>query len=273
MGKVSIGETLKIARTLKDNGVDSSKLQLTKIVNGRFSYLSLGELEQVGADIQKIIKENNLDPEYPYGTGVRILRSAYRGNYKITEEEKRETKELGLISKREMNKKGNTKGNGSTVGLSIKGTSQERALKIVEILKVNGVDPSKLQLTKIVNGRTKCRLLEELEQEGVDIQKIIAENGLDGKFEIGAKIMAMIKAYRGVGVYEMTKKDRKKVEEVGIIPKALISKESQEVGEALLISESLEEKEKRKRELMKKTEQARHLFEKYNQLENEKEHK
>ncbi len=261
MGKVRIDETLRITRILKVNGVDPSTLQLTKTNNGRFKYRILGELEQVGADIQKIIEENDLDPEYPYATGIRMLRNAYNGNYQITEEEKREAERFGLISKDTTNQKR------SIIELSEKETSLKRALKIARILKVNGVDLSTLQLTKIVNGRTKYRLLEELEQEGVDIPKIIEENELDGKFEIGAKLMAIKRAYNGVGVYEMDKKERREVERIGLISKA---KGSQVVGEEVSTPESLEQKEQRKRELMRKTKQARTLFEKYYQLEDSK---
>lgn len=95
MKEFTIAETLKISRILKENGIILKGLKTTKEINGKSKYIFLEEIKQYGMDIQNIIKENKLDPKYPYGRKISELRRLYRGNYRITEEEKKKLKLLG----------------------------------------------------------------------------------------------------------------------------------------------------------------------------------
>lgn len=94
-----VAETLRIARILKSNGVDLTKIPLYRTIKGKQKYILLEEIEQEGIDIQKIIRENKLDGKFKYGMRVSNLRSTYNGIriYKITEAQKKEAEELGLI--------------------------------------------------------------------------------------------------------------------------------------------------------------------------------
>ena len=94
-----ISELLKISKILKDNGVNLSTLQLSREENGKLIYFKLSELHQKGVDIAKIIEENDLNGNFLYGKKVRVLRRTYSGNgrYKLTLEDIKLAKELGLI--------------------------------------------------------------------------------------------------------------------------------------------------------------------------------
>ena len=92
-------------------------------------------------------------------------------------------------------------------------TSISKTLEVARILKANGVDLSKVQLTR----KSVPILLEEIEQEGIDIGKIIEENGLDGKFEYGKKIIALRVAYNGKGNCKITEQEKEEARQLGII--------------------------------------------------------
>ena len=89
-------QTLEVVRALKECGVNFSDLQVYK----NKKYLTLGELEQEGIDIKRIIEEKGLDADFNIGQKITNLRSAYKGSKsrKITEEEKREAEELGVVT-------------------------------------------------------------------------------------------------------------------------------------------------------------------------------
>lgn len=200
----SISVTLKIARILNDEGVDFRKIQLSK--NNKF--ILLEEIEQDGIDMQKIIEKNKLDGKFKLGMNIAKLRSAYNysGEYKMSEEERKEAEELGLLEKE---------------------SSIAKVLKLARILVDNGVDFTKLKTTKVINKKQEYILLKEIEQDGIDIQKIIEENKLDANFKLGMGIVNLRTAYKGSGTYRMTQEERKEAERLGLIPQELRRKVEQ----------------------------------------------
>ena len=220
--KSAVAETLEICKTLKESGVDLSKIQLSKIINGKRKKILLKEIEQEGIDIEKIIEEKGLDGEFKFGRKIEKLRTAYngKGSYKITEEEKRLAEELGLI---ELDNR----------------SAISKTLEICKILKESGVDLSKIQITKTINGKSKNILLKEIEQEEIDIEKIIKEKGLDGGFKLGLQIGSLRAAYNGKGGYKITEEEKRLAEELGVIK----TKDGQEIGKATYDS-SVEECDK-----------------------------
>ena len=68
---------LEIAEILKQNGVDFTKFKLSRMVNGKQYAILLKEIKQDGVDIERIIKENNMDGEYPIGSKIKFLRILY----------------------------------------------------------------------------------------------------------------------------------------------------------------------------------------------------
>jgi len=192
-------QTLEIARILKANGVDLSRLQLTEFRDGRVVKLRLKEIKQDGVDVGKIIAENGIDGEFRYGENVSQLRCAYRGTSraKITDEEKEEVRRLGIIKE--------------------KRRWVIQALEILRILKANGVDLSKTQITKGQKGKQVPILLGDIKQDGIDIQKIITENGLDTEYEYGKNVKKLRSAYKGYGTCAITEEEKEEVRKLGLI--------------------------------------------------------
>ena len=98
------------------------------------------------------------------------LRQAYRGTggYLITDEEKKEVKELGLLGREK--------------------TSIAETLEILKILADNGATLENNNFTKKENGKRKSIKLKEFVQDGIDINKIIEENGSYFKEQFAAHI-------------------------------------------------------------------------------------
>ena len=220
--KSVVAKTLEIAKILKDSGVDLSKIVLSKQVNGKKISLSLEEIDltKEGLDIAKIIKDNGLDGNFRFGKNIEHLRTAYNGTgtHAITEEEKRLAEELGLVQKE-------------------KKSAVEETLEIAKILKDSGVDLSQISLTKKENGKDRRLLLREIEQDGVDIAQIIKDNKLDGNFKFGNRVQSIRLAYNGKRTSAMTEEQRRLAEKLGLIPK----KEKSAVAETLEIAQILKD--------------------------------
>ena len=232
--KSALAETLEVAEILKKNGVDLSEIQLEKTKEGKNGSILLKDITQNGINIDKIIEENGLDGKFPFGSRIRGLKSTYSGkdSYTITEENKKKAEELGLIEKKSEIKK---------------------TLEIAEILKNNGIDLSSIQQAKREEGKKVSILLKDIKQEGININKIIEENGLDGDFKFGRRITVLRQSYKGKGKCKMTEEDKRKAEELGLIPtvktqnigQATYTASVQECDEASgVIKELLSEKEK-----------------------------
>lgn len=200
LNRTVASDTLKVARILSANGVDLTKIKLSKVVDGKQQYILLGEIKQEGIDIGKIIEENNLDSEFPYGKRIEALRSAYRGKheYAITEIEKREAEELKLVSIE----------NKSAVA---------ETLEIANILQESKVDLSKIQLSRRIGEKNVPILLGEIEQKGIDIGRIIEEHGLDRDFPYGSRIIYLREIYKGIRKYSMTESEAEETLRLGLI--------------------------------------------------------
>ena len=217
-----ITETIEIASILKKNGVNLSKVQLTKVEKGKSIFILLKEIKQEGIDIERIIKENNLDGDFPLGNRINSLKRSYKGTSKksINAEEKRKIEELGLITAKEKSMTAET-------------------LEIAEILKENGVDLTKISMTSKRKTDTKKAyiLLKDIKQEGIDIDKIIVENGLDADYKFGQRVCSLRDAYKGYGSYKITEEEKRKAEKLGLI----IPKEKSVISETLEIAEVLKQ--------------------------------
>lgn len=191
-------ETLRIARILNDEGVDFSKIQLSK--NNKF--ILLEEIKQVGIDMQKVIEENKLDGKFEIGKQIMYLRKAYsyQEMYRMSEDERKEIEKLGLLERESVISK---------------------TLRVARILSENGIDLTKIKLSKKVGEKQEYLLLKEIEQDGIDIQKIIEENGLDEDFKLGMRVVNLRTAYNDSGTYRITQEEKKEAEELGLIPRTL----------------------------------------------------
>ena len=85
--------------------MDLSKLQLSKKIGKKQVPCNLGEQQQDGIDILKIIKENGLDADFSIGYNITQIRGTFKGtrDYPITDDEKAEVIRLGIVSTEEKN--------------------------------------------------------------------------------------------------------------------------------------------------------------------------
>ena len=85
-------------------------------------------------------------------------------------------------------------------------TEVGKILHVVEILVNEGVDFSKIELYK--DGQ--LIKLKEIQQEGIDIQKIIDDNKLDGEYNLGERIQVLL------SIYSITDEQKEKVNQLGL---------------------------------------------------------
>ena len=145
-------EYIELFTILKNNGVD-----ITQISNK--SNTKLNEIKQKGIDIDKIIEDNDLDREISIGSIKSDIRTTIKGEQifvKMTDEQKQKFIELGIMEHRQ--------------------TKAQECLRIFRILKKQGVDLSKIKHKDTLN---------DIKQSGINIQKIIEDNNLDGEINIG----------------------------------------------------------------------------------------
>ena len=231
--KSAILKTLEVAKILKANGVNLKALQLSNVKEGKCVYKNLAQMEQEGIDFTKIIEENGLDKNFPYGRRMQYIRQVYKGKWEgaITEDDRKEIEELGLLEKEKT-----------------KPSVITKTLRVAKILQDNGVNVKTLQITHMKNGKYYYNTLEQMEQKGVDFAKIIEENGLDGNFKYGRRINYIRQVYKGNLTNPITMEERKQVEELGIVKNRLSKKEAQ------------------KQKAIQKNEQVKKLYEKYKRL-------
>ena len=228
-----ISQTLKVAKILQANGVNLKALDISYGKDGKCVYKNLAQMEQEGIDFAKIIKENGLEPNLPYGRRIQYIRQVYKGKWQgaITEDDRKEIEELGLLEKEKT-----------------KPSVITKTLRVAKILQDKGVDVKALEISNGKNGNNVFKKLAELEQKGVDFAKIIEENGLDGNFKYGRRINYIRQVYKGNLTNPITMEERKQVEELGIVNNRLSKKEAQ------------------KQKAIQKNEQVKKLYEKYKRL-------
>lgn len=215
--ETAIAEFLRIARILKDNNVDVKKLPIT--INRQ--YARLRDLQQPGIDIEKICEENDLDLDIPIGTRISAIRDSYnrKSTYLMTEEEVEEAKSLGIIED-------------DKISLA------SEFIRVAQILKNNGVNLNKIQLNIKENGKYRGVRLGEIQQEGIDIEKIVSENGLDLEYDYGQRFKGVKNGYLNKKGYQLTEEERKEIERLDII--IARKKSAKSIGVAVFSDASVE---------------------------------
>ena len=93
-------------------------------------------------------------------------------------------------------------------------------IKLIEICKIlinNGIDIQKIHSSRLISdGKRVYTKLKDINIEGIDINKIIIENGLDEDFPIGKYLRSYRLAYNGIQG-KLTPKEREDGEKTGII--------------------------------------------------------
>lgn len=215
--KTVLEEALEVIEILSQEGIDviSIKNFVTNEEKKRSTYLYEVEDDR----IESIIKEYGLDRNYPIGAKISALKRTYRGkssSYNITEEAKKRIESLGLITK----------------------STTEETLDILETLKEEGINISKIKPRITENGNRRCTYLYEVDAE--NIEEIIEKHDFDGEYKIGRKMLYIINAYKGKSKMTISDQDKRRVEKIGLVSR-------------------LEQKEIEQNELNKKLQDTREL--------------
>ena len=96
-----------------------------------------------------------------------------------------------------------------------KKTAISELLDVLEILKSEGVNITKLNAFKRENGKQTALLLNEIKQDGINIQEIIEAHKLNPDYKIGARLYGLKQAIIGKGTYSLSDKEKKKAIELG----------------------------------------------------------
>ena len=194
-----IQEGIRICKILSENGVRFKKLQISNNKEGKNSFILLKEIKQEGIDINRIIEENNLNPDYDIGKKIDDIRKVYTGARRgsMTNEEKQTAEKIEIVKKESL--------------------SQE-TIRYCRTLIKNNIDINHIPLyTKIGDEEKKWTVLGDFKKYGVDIDKICQENDLDINFVFGYRLSRLRSLYNESIQGKLTKSERKEVEELNIV--------------------------------------------------------
>lgn len=196
--ETAVEETIRIAKILKKSGVDFKKVQYSHVENGKKHFIRLKEIEQEGIDINQIIQANGLNGDFKYGERLNALKKAYKGkgHLAITKVDMEMAKQLGLINEESV---------------------ISEYLRVAQILQNVGIDISKVQERVKENGKQYYTVLKEIKQEGIDINKIIAENHLEKEYKYGMRLHMLRQAYKGNGTCVITEEEKKLAEKLNLV--------------------------------------------------------
>lgn len=212
-----ISETLRIVQILKKEGIDLKNIKLQKTIDGKAHKILLREIEDKHIDIEKIIEENQLDPDYPIGTRINAIRLAYNGTSKtkLSKEERGLAEQTGIVKQS-------------------KKTSVAETIEILEKLQLSGINVNRIQKTKRINGNSIGILLKDIKQEGINIDEVIEKNAFDKNFPIGDKMSRVMLAYNGKIQSPITDDEKKRLEDLG-----MVEEKQNVISEALNIAKIL----------------------------------
>ena len=150
----SFGYLLNVLEILKDEGIDIRKIKVSiSIGDGKTRFVTLSDIEQKGIDMQAIIKKYDLNKDYYIGLKIHHLREACsgRGTCRITEEEKKMAQLMGILTKKRR---------------------AEEFLEILEVLKKENVDLSKMITLRYKDDKRVRFKLKEMELQNHKKKKL-----------------------------------------------------------------------------------------------------
>ncbi len=170
---------------LSENGVDLPKIQWSKIEDGKAIKFKLKEINWPG--IEKIIEENDMNPDFNIGSNVFQIRTKLKNDNSLTDEEVEKLEELGILRrKREKQvkkvslkekkvkepkipkKRGRKKKERPPKIEKPKPKSKiDELLEISEMLSSDGIDVSHLKITKYDN---EIKKQSYITLEDIDLQ-------------------------------------------------------------------------------------------------------
>ena len=92
----------------------------------------------------------------------------------------------------------------------------QEILEILEILKNNGIDLTRVKREIKRDGKYRSSLLKEIEQPGIDIMRIIEQYSLNPNWKIGYRILELNRFYKELTNLNMTE-EKERIEKLGKI--------------------------------------------------------
>ena len=220
----AMSEFVRVCEALAKQGFDFQKFVYMK--SGVNKTLADVEQECPGINIAKVLEETGVELEYELGfrkmNAVQVVNGT--GDYRITEKEKQKLIELGVVN------------------LETKESAISEFVRVCEALARQGFDFGNFNYTKIVNGKSVKKTLEDIREEcpNIDITKVIEETGVESNYSFGAKKGAAILAVQGKGTYAITEEEKQKLVELGVIS---LEKEESAMSKFVRVCEALAKQE------------------------------
>ena len=168
--------TVNILEILNNNGIDVHNLLLNY---GHKKNFCIKDIEQPRIDINKIIKDNNLNPFYKIVARTKLLLEVLynKENITLSSELKDRIETLNIAPL-------------DTKSSTLDYVLIEEKITVLEILNREGVDLSNIQCTiqSEDNSTRRWTTIEEINQPGIDIKRIIKEYNLNPKAKVGQYI-------------------------------------------------------------------------------------
>ena len=220
----AMSKFVRVCEALAKQGFDFQKFVYMK--SGVNKTLADVEQECPGINIAKVLEETGVELEYELGfrkmNAVQVVNGT--GDYRITEKEKQKLIELGVVN------------------LETKESAISEFVRVCEALARQGFDFGNFNYTKIVNGKSVKKTLEDIREEcpNIDITKVIEETGVESNYSFGAKKGAAILAVQGKGTYAITEEEKQKLVELGVIS---LEKEESAMSKFVRVCEALAKQE------------------------------
>ena len=207
----AMSEFVRVCEALSRQGVDLKKFQYSKMITeeGKKRQLkkTLADVQEEypNIDIIKVLKETGVSLDYSIGRQQKgaVQATQGKGTYTITEEEKQELIELGVVSLE-------------------KESSMSEFVRVCEALSRQGFD-----FKNFVYMRNRVnKTLADIQGEcpNIDMAKVLEETGVELNYKFSSKKGNAVKAVQGKGTYKITEEEKQKLINMGII--SLEKKES-----------------------------------------------
>ena len=207
----AMSEFVRVCEALSRQGVDLKKFQYSKMITeeGKKRQLkkTLADVQEEypNIDIIKVLKETGVSLDYSIGRQQKgaVQATQGKGTYTITEEEKQELIELGVVSLE-------------------KESSMSEFVRVCEALSRQGFD-----FKNFVYMRNRVnKTLADIQGEcpNIDMAKVLEETGVELNYKFSSKKGNAVKAVQGKGTYKITEEEKQKLINMGVI--SLEKKES-----------------------------------------------
>ena len=219
----AMSEFVRVCEALSRQGVDLKKFQYSKMITeeGKKRQLkkTLADVQEEypNIDIIKVLKETGVSLDYSIGRQQKgaVQATQGKGTYTITEEEKQELIELGVVSLE-------------------KESSMSEFVRVCEALSRQGFD-----FKNFVYMRNRVnKTLADIQGEcpNIDMAKVLEETGVELNYKFSSKKGNAMKAVQGKDTVLITEEEKQKLIELGVVS---LEKEESKMSEFVRVCEAL----------------------------------